>query len=74
MEQFLQQYGLAILTVIIIAMMIIMATPIGSLIKANLTAVINNFVAAAQNAIDTGNWQTNSAAASANDLGNTLLK
>ena len=56
MEQFLQQYGLAILTVIIIAMLVIMATPIGSAIQTSLESVIKTFLDTSTAAIKGGTW------------------
>ena len=56
METFLQQYGLAILTVIIIAMLIIIATPVGGAIQTSLLSVINSFLSQAQQAIQDGAW------------------
>ena len=59
METFLQQYGLAILTVIVIAMMILVATPVGNLIRQNLLETIQNFMDQAKATIQGGYWNDN---------------
>ena len=59
METFLQQYGLAILTVIVIAMMILVATPVGNLIRQNLLETIQNFMDQANTTIQGGYWNDN---------------
>ena len=57
MESFLQQYGLAIMVSIIIAMIILVATPVGDLIRKNLISAINYFGTQGGNAIDNGYWK-----------------
>lgn len=56
METFLQQYGLAIMVSIIIAMIILVATPVGDLIRKNLLIAIDHFGTQGSNAIDNGYW------------------
>ena len=56
MESFLQQYGLAIMVSIIIAMMILIATPVGDLIRKNLLLVIDDFLNKGKSAITNGYW------------------
>ena len=56
METFLQQYGLAIMVSIIIAMMILVATPVGDLIRKNLLIIIDDFLTKGKSAIANGYW------------------
>ena len=56
MESFLQQYGLAILTIVVIALLILMATPIGGWIRYALEAIITQFLQMTQNSIVSGEW------------------
>ena len=58
METFLQQYGLAIMVAIIIAMMILVATPVGDLIRNNLLKVVKQFLDNGTNAINNGYWNS----------------
>ena len=58
METFLQQYGLAIMVSIIIAMMILIATPVGDLIRKNLLLVIDEVCTKGRSALGSGSWNS----------------
>lgn len=52
MKSFLEEYGYAILGVIVVIVLIAMVTPLGKVIKSALANVVNNFSAKTQNKLD----------------------
>lgn len=49
MKSFFEEYGFVALTAIVIIILIVMATPVGDAIKANLNSLVNSFGSAVSN-------------------------
>lgn len=57
MKSFLEEYGFVILIAIVIILLIVMATPIGSTIKASVLGLVDSFGSRTVAKIDKANFQ-----------------
>lgn len=56
MNALLEQYGVAILTLVIVAMLMLIATPVGDAVRSNLLTITEKFMNNTSAALDQGYW------------------